>query len=75
MLLSDRCSFPLFQGTTEMDLWAIQGGLKDSLYIYDAEGILADYIPPTGEISTNMNTDEGYANVKDAILAVLGQGG
>ncbi|MGB1700996.1 MAG: AhpC-related (seleno)protein, partial [Nannocystaceae bacterium] len=70
-MLTARCSFSLFQGTEGNDLWAQQGGVKDSLYIYATDGTLADYLAPTGEISTNMSTEEGYANVKSAILAVL----
>jgi hypothetical protein len=73
VLLTDRGSFPMFQGVEGMDLWALQGGAKDHLYIYDTQGHLADYIPSSSEISTNMSTEEGYANVRNAILAVIGE--
>ena len=46
---------------------------EDYAFIYDETGHLVQHIEPLGKISTNMNTDEGYENVKNAVLAALGE--
>ena len=68
--LIDKCSFPLLQDQADIVVWDLMHGKKDDFYIYDAEGNLADYLPVSGEVSVNLSTDEGYNNLKDAILAV-----
>jgi len=66
--LIDRCSFPLFQDTDEVDGWVAHGGSKDDMYLYGADGMLALELPAGGELSTNLSTEEGYQNVKQAII-------
>ena len=66
-----KCTFPLFQDTEEVDAWGLHDGKKDDIYIYDAAGKLAAFLPINGSIETNLSTDEGYANLKNAILSVL----
>ena len=70
--LVERCAFTLFQDTEKDAVWDLQNGKKDDFYIYDKEGVLADFLPVTGDRSVALSTDEGYANLKNAILAVLG---
>lgn len=69
--LIERGSFPLFQDTDEVDAWGLHGGRKDDFYIYDGDGVLQTFLAASGELSTNLSTDEGYANVHDAIVAVV----
>jgi thiol-disulfide isomerase/thioredoxin len=66
--LIDRCSFPIFQDLDEVGAWDLHGGGKDDMYIYAADGTLAQALPVEGELSTNLSTDEGYANVKQALI-------
>jgi hypothetical protein len=70
--LLENCSFPLFQDTEEADVWGLHNGSKDDFYVYDRDGILADFLPIAGERSVTLSTPEGYANLKDAILDALG---
>jgi thiol-disulfide isomerase/thioredoxin len=69
--LIDRCSFPLFQDVDEVGAWDLHGGGKDDLFIYAADGTLAQALPVEGELDTNLSTDEGYANVKQALIAAF----
>ena len=66
-----RCTFPIFQDTTEDAAWALHGGNKDDFYIYDANGSLALYLPAGGDISTRLSSEAGYANLKNALTWVL----
>ena len=69
--LTDRCKFPLVQDLPTIEVWDLQNGHKDDMFIYGADGLLADYIPHSGERSTNLSTADGYNTVKNAILDVL----
>lgn len=68
-LLSDRCSFPIFQDVSAVDVWGLLGGQKDDFYFYDSNGILRDFIPHTGDIA--LSTESGYANIKNAVLDLV----
>lgn len=71
--LTNRAAFPMFQDTEETNAWGMhQGGLSD-YYIYDAEGTLLTWLPNGGEISTTLSSEEGYNNLKSAILDALDQ--
>lgn len=67
-----RCTFPLFQDTEETNAWELHNGKKDDFYIYDEEGVLRTYLPKSqsAQFSTNLSTDEGFGNVKRAIIDV-----
>lgn len=67
------CAFPLFQDLVEVDAWDLHDGHKDDIYIYDRDGRLAVYLPRSGDVSTDLSTALGYANLKAAILSVVGQ--
>lgn len=69
--LIDRCSFPLFQDVDEVAAWDAHGAGKDDMFIYAADGTLAQALPVDGEASTNLSTPEGYDNVKQALIAAF----
>ncbi len=69
--LIDRCAFPLLQDTDEINVWGIQGGVKDDIYVYDTDGALRVFLPASGSTSTNLSSPQGYANLKNAILGVV----
>ena len=69
--LIDKCAYPIFQDVAEVDAWRLHDGKKDDFYIFNENGELAVFLPNGGEISTNLSTQEGYENVKNAILGVL----
>lgn len=66
--LVDECAFPLLQDTTEVDTWGQLGGQKDDFFVLDAAGDVVAHLVLT-DVNTNLSTDEGYANVRDALLA------
>ena len=72
--LIENASFPLFQDTPEVDAWGLHGGRKDDIIIYDAEGSLHTSLPNGGELTTNLGTNEGYANVWNALVEASGPG-
>ena len=67
-LLTDQCAFPLFQDVDTMQAWQHHSGQKDDFYIYNAQGKLVTYLPVAGTVNTNLSTQEGYDNLKQAIL-------
>ncbi|MEE9386187.1 MAG: hypothetical protein V3V08_22475 [Nannocystaceae bacterium] len=69
--LAVRCSFPLFQDIPDEEAWDTMDGEKDDFYLYDHEGKLAVFLPANGEISINLATEEGYDNVKEALIGIL----
>lgn len=71
--LLERASFPMFQGTPDVDGWALMGGGKDDFYFYDADGVLRAHYPAHGTVDTGLSRDEGYGNVRDAMLHLLGE--
>ncbi|PRP99004.1 hypothetical protein ENSA5_29250 [Enhygromyxa salina] len=70
--LIERCAFPLFQDTPEDDAYDLHGGGKDDMYIYSPDGTLFLELPVGGDISTNLGTDEGYDNIKQALIDASG---
>lgn len=71
--LLERASFPMFQGTPDVDGWALMGGGKDDFYFYDADGFLRAHYPAHGTVDTGLSREEGYGNVRDAMLHLLGE--
>jgi len=68
--LVDRCAFPLFQDTAEVNAFSLHGGVKDDLIIYDREGLVSAFLPGSGEEGpTILLSAPGYENVKSKILA------
>ena len=71
--LAARCSFPLFQDTGEgfaNDAMREMGGAVYDMYVYDANGRLHAYLKDR-VIETQLTKEEGYANVKEAVLSAV----
>ena len=67
-----RCTYPLVQDVEEVNAWELHAGKKDDFYIYGTDGMLARFLPSgTEEFSTRLSTEEGYNNLKGAIIEVL----
>ena len=66
--LIKRCAFPLLQDQEDVDVWGLLQGNKDDFYVYDSQGVLAHYLPISGDINMNLSEDEGYNNLKTAVL-------
>lgn len=66
-MLTDRCSFPVLQDTESDDVWGMYQGRKDDIYIYGADGTLHSFFRSGEELSLILSTEEGYANVRDAL--------
>ena len=69
--LTDRGSFAMFQDTEEIDAWGLHGGNKDDFYFYDAGGTLRAFYPARGSVETTLSEEQGYANIRDAMLHLL----
>ena len=70
--LTDRCSFTVWQDLETINASGYHHrGTKDDIYVYDADGKLADYFSIFAERESNLSTDEGYANLKQAVLDAL----
>ena len=65
-----RCAFPLLQDLDEVGAASLHHhGSKDDFYVYSKDGKLFDYLPIVGPRNTVLATEDGYKNVKDAIIA------
>lgn len=60
-----RTTLPIFQDKESVDAWGLHGGVKDDLFVYDAQGRLFKHMRPAD--GTDLSTDAGYANLKQAI--------
>ena len=69
--LINKCSFPLFQDVASVDAWGLHGGNKDHFFVYDKKGVLKAFLPVSGDLDVTLSEDEGYKNLKDAILDVI----
>ena len=67
--LTNVCSHPVFQDTAEVGAWALHGGGKDDIFIYD-QGALMTLLPQGGPVSISLS-GAGYDNVKSAILDAI----
>ncbi len=72
-LLTDSCSFPVFQDTAEVNAWAQHAGKKDDMYIYRSDHTLHAHLTLGGPVSIAMQPagGVGYENVKAVILEAL----
>ena len=68
-MLTNVTMFPVFQDSVEVDAWGLQGGRKDDLFVYDAEGRLSAYLPFNGELVTDLSEPEGHDNLWNTIMA------
>ena len=66
-LLYERCSFPVFQDTSQVNAWRRHGGGRDDLFVYSDVHRLVERFPHGGEPNGNPTTDEGPANLKAAL--------
>ena len=69
--LSGKCAFPLFQDVEGVNAWQLHAGHKDDIVIYDADGNLASSFRNIDETVTDLSRDEGYNNIRDAILEAI----
>jgi hypothetical protein len=71
--LIERGTFALLQDLDEVQAWTVHHqGVKDDFYIYDENGKLVDYLYAHDDARpTNLGEEEGYQNVKDAIIAAF----
>ncbi len=72
----DVTAYAVLQDTPSEDsgtAWDALGGRKDDIFLFRGDGTLARVLPFDGELSTNLSTDEGYRNVRDALLAVVNE--
>lgn len=67
----DRTSNPVFQDTSFSDVWGAMAGVKDTFYIYDAKGILREYLVPGGPVNIDLSAEQGYAEIKRRAESVL----
>lgn len=68
--LTSRGAIPFFQSTTEVNAWTMMNGDKDDVYIYAPDGTLDTFLDDEDEaVLYNLSTDEGYAFVREAIVA------
>ena len=67
--LAAKCEYPVFQDTAEVGAWALHGGKKDDIFIFN-EGVLVTYLPMGGPTSISLTTS-GYDNVKNAIMDAI----
>jgi hypothetical protein len=72
-LLTDSCSFPVFQDTAEMNAWALYEGKKDDMYVYRSDHTLHAYLTLSGTMSIALQPagGTGYENVKAVVLEAL----
>ena len=68
--LSDVCSYPTLQDTEEVNAWSLLGGGKDDFFLYHSDGTLAVFLPSGGKVSTRLSTPQGYANIRDTLMAM-----
>ena len=67
---TDRFTGPLLQDTVDAGAWNLLGGKKDDFFFFDSSGSLVAYLPIDGTVSINMQTAEGYANVRDLLMVI-----
>jgi len=69
--LAARCSYPILQDTEELaGLEAMDGAIYD-MFVYRPDGTLHVFLGGFDEIDTYLADDEGYENVRAAILAAI----
>jgi hypothetical protein len=61
-------TLPTFQDFWGLDVWEMHDGGKDDFYIYNGSGKLAAYFKGYASPTSDLSTDEGYGNLKEAIL-------
>ena len=62
--LLERCSYPVFQDTADVAAWTMHDGAKDDIYVFNEEGVLTNYLPANGLVSTNLSTAAGYEHLR-----------
>lgn len=69
----ERCSFPILQDVEAVDAWGAHQARKDDIFIYAADGTLAEFIRVAGlpsEIRT-LASDAGYDWMRERIIAAF----
>ena len=65
----DRCRLPFFQDTEEINAIEQMGGAIYDMFVYRPDGTLHVFLSGSGEIDTYLSVDEGYANVREAVIS------
>lgn len=71
----DRCSFPILQDVAEVDAWGAHTARKDDIFIYAADGSLAEFIRVSGlpsDIRT-LASEAGYDWMRGRIIAAFAE--
>lgn len=71
----DRCSFPILQDVAEVDAWGLHTARKDDIFIYAADGSLAEFIRVSGlpsDIRT-LASEAGYDWMRGRIIAAFAE--
>src|SRR5688572_6846454 len=69
-LLTDVCTFPVFQDDAATGAWAMHGGGRDDLFVYSSGATLVQFFDfPSGEPSGNPTSAEGRANLRSALMS------
>jgi len=66
--LTEASTLPTFQSTWEVNAWDMHGGGKDDFLVYNSEGFLTAYFKGFEQPISDLSTEEGYNNLKEAIL-------
>lgn len=67
--LTSRCTFPIFQDTSDANVWEAMGGAKDDFFVYAPDGTLREQLPPSS--GTNLNEPEDYAAMKARLVSAV----
>ncbi len=70
--LVDNCTFPLFQDSDAVDAWELHGASKDDMVVYTPDGTVAVFFDWGGGVESNLATEEGWANVEQALRDASG---
>lgn len=68
-----RVPFPILQDSVDAGVWEAFNGAKDDIFVYDADLSLVEWISPRGETPYNLSQEDGYAQLRNAILTAAGR--
>jgi hypothetical protein len=68
-LLTDVCSFPVFQDEAAIDAWGLHGGGLDDIFIYRSDAALVAYYDLPADPEGSPASEAGRANLRSALLS------